>query len=155
MKLCKAEPTTPCLPLQPSTAAFHSHPPLPPLLYSSPQALIDQPFMRAVLNELAVADPAGFTPPKPAERWATLPGDTAEVYPPGVLCALREPSVCEAVDTQRRKTAFLAQSVRHPAPSHPSLTLPPACTRTMHPRHAPPPHPHSMQPGPYAHLKSR
>ena len=75
------------------------------------QALIDQPFMRAVVNELAVPD-AHFFPHKSADRWAVLPGSTQAIYTEGQACALESPSLCARVAAERSKTAFLVQSVR-------------------------------------------
>ena len=78
------------------------------------QALIDQPFMRSVVNDLAVAD-RRFFPPKRPDQWAVVPGDAGETYAAGSSCALTSPAACAAVAAERRKTAFLVQTVRSPA----------------------------------------
>jgi len=76
------------------------------------QQLIDQPFMRAVLNELAVADRT-FSPHKRGGEWAVVPGDAAPVYAAGSgSCALGGARACEQVAEERRKTAFLSQTVQ-------------------------------------------
>lgn len=75
------------------------------------QALIDQPFMRSVVNDLAVPDDR-FVPRKAASEWAVVPGLAGATYPRGVACALGEAAACERVAAERRKTAFLVQSVR-------------------------------------------
>jgi len=74
-------------------------------------ALIDQPLMRAVVDELAVADPAVR---KPRHRWNLVPGSAAPVYSAGVPCGLRDESKCPAVAQERSLTAFLSQRVRPP-----------------------------------------
>jgi len=75
------------------------------------QALIDQPFMRSVVNDLAVSD-SRFSPAKPAGSWAVLPGTAGDTYGPDSTCALGSAASCAQVAAERRKTAFLVQSVR-------------------------------------------
>ena len=79
------------------------------------QALIDQPFMREVVHELALPDRAA-TPPKPAQSWSVVPGSAAALYPPGAGCALRNAAACAAVARQRAASAFLVQLVRPAMP---------------------------------------
>lgn len=78
------------------------------------QALIDQPFMRSVVNDLAVAD-RRFHPFKPAHQWAAIPGTAGETYVAGSSCALGDVGLCARVASERHKTAFLVQSVRPPS----------------------------------------
>jgi len=53
------------------------------------QALIDQPFMRAVVNDLAVSDRGTFSPAKAAGDWAVVPGVADDTYAAGAAaCAL-------------------------------------------------------------------
>jgi hypothetical protein len=80
------------------------------------QALIDQPFMRSVVNDLAVSDNR-FVPRKQAREWAVIPGSAGEAYMAGATCALEDAARCADVAAERRKTAFLVQSVRPPARS--------------------------------------
>jgi len=75
------------------------------------QALIDQPFMRKAVDELAAPDSASL-PPKPASHWAVVSGASAHPYPAGVTCSLADQGGCGAVLEARRKTAFLVQLVR-------------------------------------------
>ena len=79
------------------------------------QALIDQPFMRELVHDLALPDRAA-TPPKPAQSWSVVPGSAAALYPPGVECALRNAAACAAVGRQRAASAFLSQLVRPAMP---------------------------------------
>ena len=80
------------------------------------QALIDQPFMRSVVNDLAVADPR-YSPPKRSNEWAVIPGTAGDVYDPRTPCALGDTDACATVKAERRRTAFLVQTVRPPAGS--------------------------------------
>lgn len=75
------------------------------------QALIDQPLMRRVVNELAVPDPHAL-PPKPAAAWSVVDGGSAPHYADGAGCALPTAAACAAVHEARGRTAFLAQLVR-------------------------------------------
>lgn len=78
------------------------------------QALIDQPLMRRVVNELALADPLAL-PPKPATAWSIIDGGSALHYTDGAGCALHalpRAAACNAVQASRGRTAFLAQLVR-------------------------------------------
>mmetsp|Transcript_26202 Transcript_26202/g.72171 ORF Transcript_26202/g.72171 Transcript_26202/m.72171 type:complete len:372 (+) Transcript_26202:328-1443(+) len=75
------------------------------------QALIDQPFMRRVVNELAVED-ARSHPPKKAVEWSVIDGGSAAHYAVGSTCILSSQSSCEGVHAQRNRTAFLAQLVK-------------------------------------------
>ena len=82
------------------------------------QQLIDQPFMRNVVNEIAVADRAAV-PPKPQGHWSVVPVGSAAVYPAGTPCALRDAAACEAIAAARARSAFLVQSVRPPRSTAP------------------------------------
>ena len=77
------------------------------------QALIDQPFMRSVVNDLAVAD-RRFSPPKRANDWAMVAGAAGDAYSTGATCALGSPETCALIAAERSKTAFLVQTVRPP-----------------------------------------
>ena len=87
------------------------------------QALIDQPFMREVVHDLALPDRAA-TPPKPAQSWSVVPGSAAALYPAGVECALRNAAACAAVGRQRAASAFLSQLVRPPMPVNRGASTP-------------------------------
>ena len=76
------------------------------------QALIDQPFMRSVVNDLAVPDAQSFEPRKSQNDWAIVPGLAGQTYAAGHECALADPVLCARIAVERRKTAFLVQSVR-------------------------------------------
>ena len=87
------------------------------------QALIDQPFMREVVHDLALPDRAA-TPPKPAQSWSVVPGSAAALYPLGVQCALRNAAACAAVGRQRAASAFLSQLVRPSMPVNKGASMP-------------------------------
>ena len=77
------------------------------------QALIDQPFMRSVVNDLAVADKRFHPPKRRPDHWAIIPGSAlGEAYVAGSKCALGSSSLCERVAAERQRTAFLVQTVR-------------------------------------------
>ena len=72
------------------------------------EALIDQPIMRDVLNELSVAHQR-----KPKGRWLLVDGGSADVYGGGdASCALADAGKCAAVRATRATTPFLAQRVQ-------------------------------------------
>ena len=70
------------------------------------QALIDQPFMRSVVNDLAVPDKARFSPPKyRPDQWAVVPGAAgATLYAEGSRCALPPGENCDEIAAERKKT---------------------------------------------------
>ena len=70
------------------------------------QALIDQPFMRSVVNDLAVPDKAHFSPPKyRPDQWAVVPGAAgATLYAEGSRCALPPGENCDEIAAERKKT---------------------------------------------------
>jgi hypothetical protein len=72
------------------------------------ESLIDQPLMREVVSSLSVAEPAAR---KSARAWMVVPGSAAPVYAASA-CALRDTRACQAVASQRARTAFLAQLVQ-------------------------------------------
>ena len=73
------------------------------------QALIDQPLMRNLADELAVAEPALG---KRDRRWVAMSGGGAPIYAEADTCALQERAACAAVAAERAKTAFVVQAVR-------------------------------------------
>lgn len=80
------------------------------------QQLIDQPFMRSVVNDLAVVDQRFNPPKKRPDMWAVVPGSARPHYPEGTLCAADDAAVCARIAAERQKTAFLVQTVRPAAP---------------------------------------
>ena len=75
------------------------------------QALIDQPLMRNLADELSVADP-GLG--KRDRRWVAMSCGAAPIYGGADTCALQERGACAAVAAERSKTAFVVQAVQPP-----------------------------------------
>lgn len=75
------------------------------------EMLIDQPLMRSVVERLSISEPG-----KPARSWTVVPGAAAEVYSAGGVSTtcMRDNGRCNAVASERARTAFLAQLVRPP-----------------------------------------
>ena len=87
---------------------------LPAAFAGDVQALIDQPLMRNLADELAVADPALG---KRDRRWLAMSCGHTAVYGGADRCALRERGACAAVAAERAKTAFVVQTVQPPSRS--------------------------------------
>ena len=73
------------------------------------QALIDQPLMRQLVDELAVPDDELQ---KRSRGWVVMRGDAGAVYGGADSCALRADGACASVAAERAKTPFLVQTVR-------------------------------------------
>ena len=77
------------------------------------QALIDQPFMRSVANDIAIADRTAH-PAKSLTQWSVVPSRAAAAYPKGSRCARERKAECAAVAKARDRSEFLVQLVRPP-----------------------------------------
>jgi len=83
------------------------------------QALIDQPLMRTMVDELAVAEPALG---KGTRQWLVVPGSAAPVYVEGRTCALLSDRACAEVAVTRRLADFAYQVVE-PARPHAGVSV--------------------------------